>query len=375
MLATTLATAPDGVTEALALVDGLDDALTHGLARVDAEHAARLDSLATAFAGSPLADRITDAVDKIIAGTVTDEHLIALAGARTALLGAAHDALLAGLDADLRRTREALPAAPAAEPGDTGLTGSSAWLRELAITGWRGVDHELAAAATATVQALLKDPARRRLAVLLDGFAGELRAAAPVATLTRVPVRRWADLWSRGLLLSRPAVPDHPAAPVSGRLLILGVDLHEHPTVFRAQVHGLLETTGGVRLIRTSVAAAKVDSITGPSAWRLLAGYPILLGALVGHHSVAVTGMPATATGDLIWHEAQARPGNRSIRSRSPGFSWVRRSPRPPHRSIGTRRRSQSPCCWRATRPAATRSIWAGADCRSISIGCRPPGR
>jgi hypothetical protein len=309
MLATALASAPAGVDEALALVDGFDDALVHGLARVDEERAEALESLAAAFAGSPLADRLADAVGKIIAGAVTDEHLIAVAGARIALLGAVHDALLAGLDAGLGRVREDLPVIP--EPGAGGniLGSSRSWLRELAISGWRGVDHELAAAGTQSVQALLDDPERRRLAVLLDGFAGELRFAAPVATMPRIPVRRWADLWSRALLLSQENALAYPVAPVSGRFRILGVDLHEHPTVFRAQVHGLLETPDGVRLARTSVAAAKVDTITGPAAWRLLDGFPVLLGALAGGLSLEVTDARLTPGGDLIWDETRARAG------------------------------------------------------------------
>jgi hypothetical protein len=310
MLGDVLRARPDGLTEALTLVDGLDDTLVHGLARIDEVRAAALESLAAAFSATPLGDRVADSVGKIIAGTVTDEHLAALAGARSALLGAAHDALLAGVDDALGRSRE--PWSAAAVPADPGhlLAGARSWLRELAIAGWRGVDHEVAGGGVPTVQALIADPTARRLAVLLDGFAAELRAAAPVATLERVPVRRWADLWARALLLAQDGVATQEAAPVEGRLLILGVDLHEHPTVFQAQAHGLLETAGGgVRLVRTSVAAAKVDTISGPSAWRMLAAFPILRTALAERRAVEVSGMPLTPGGDLIWQESRAAAG------------------------------------------------------------------
>jgi hypothetical protein len=309
MLGDALRAQPAGLAEVSALVDGLDDTLVHGLTRIDAERAAALEALAAAVGGSPLADRAADSTGKIIAGTVTDEHLAALAGVRTALLGAAHDALLAGLDAGLGRAREpwsgtAVPAEP-----DHRLAGGRSWLRELAIAGWRGVDHELAGGGAQTIQALTGDPSSRRLAVLLDGFGAELRAAAPVGTLDRIPVRRWADLWTRALLLSQDGYPGFEAAPVDGRLLILGVDLHEHPTVFQAQVHGLLETVDGVRLVRASVAAAKVDTISGPAAWRMLAAFPILRTALVEHRAVEVTRMPLTAAGDLFWDESRAATG------------------------------------------------------------------
>ncbi|MFF5078586.1 hypothetical protein ACFY36_16165 [Actinoplanes sp. NPDC000266] len=309
MLPDALPARPAGFDEVQAVADGLDDALVHGLARLDDERVAALEAVAAAFDSSPLAGRAAEAVGKIVAGTVTDEHLAVLAGCRVALLGAAHDALVAGLDAATGRVREPWPA-PAGPAESSHLTaGSRSWLRELAIAGWRGVDHELAAGGAAAVRALLAEPSGRRLAVLLDGFAAELRATAPVATLPRVPVRRWADLWTRALMLSQDGLPAAPSAPAAGRLLILGADLHEHPTVFRCQVHGLLETGTGVRLVRTSVAAAKVDTISGPSAWRMLGAFPILLSALAEHRSVEVSGMTLTAGGDLIWDESRAAPG------------------------------------------------------------------
>jgi hypothetical protein len=309
MLADALRAHRAGLDEAFALVDGLDDALVHGLARLDDDRAAALDALVAAFSAAPLAERVTDAIGKIISGTVTDEHLAVLAGCRVALLGAAHDALLTDLDTALGRTREPYPAAAASIDAGHLTAGSRSWLRELAIAGWRGVDHELAAGGSQVVQALLAEPSRRRLAVLLDGFAAELRASAPVATLPRVPVRRWADLWARALILSQDGLPADPSAPVDGRLLILGADLHEHPTVFRCEVHGLLETAGGVRLVRTSVAAAKVDTISGASAWRMLSAFPILLAGLAGHRCLDVAQMTLTVGGNLIWDEARASAG------------------------------------------------------------------
>jgi hypothetical protein len=310
MLGDVLRATPAGLPEAVALVDAVDDALVNGLARIDEVRAAALASLAAAFSQAPLGDRVADAVGKIIAGTVTDEHLVALAGARCALLGATHDALLAAVDAALGRVRE--PWSAAAVPADPGhlLAGGRSWLRELAITGWRGVDHEVAGGGAQTVQALLADPSARRLAVLLDGFGAELRAAAPVATLPRIPVRRWADLWSRALLLCQDGFAAYEASRVEGRLLILGVDLHEHPTVFQAQAHGLLETPGGgVRLVRVSLAAAKVDTISGPSAWRMLSTFPILLTALARHRAVEVSGLALSPGGELRWEESRVALG------------------------------------------------------------------
>lgn len=304
-----LGAAEPGADAALDLVNGLDDALVHGLARLGEEPAAALAALAGALAATPLGDRVAEAVEKITAGSVTDEHLAALAGARTALLGAVHDALLARLDGALGRARAEWDGpAPVVAGGLAG--GSRSWLNELAVTGWRGVDHDLVSAADQAIEALLQDPEQRRLAVLLDGLAAELRASSPIATLERLPVRRWGDLWARALLLSQTGRAA-PAERVSGRLLPLGVDVHEHATAVQAQVHWLLEPGGGgqSRLVRAGVAAAKVDTIVGPAIWQLLQGYPVLMGALAEHRSVDVTDLPLLSGGDLVWQEDKARAG------------------------------------------------------------------
>ncbi|MGP3910055.1 hypothetical protein [Nonomuraea sp. 10N515B] len=307
-----LSGAPAGADEALELVAGFDGALVHGFARIGEEPAAALGALAGALAASPLGDRIGESVEKVVAGSIGDEHLAALAGGRAALTGAVHDALLGRLDAALGRTRASWEAAPATggHP-DNLLAGCRVWLRELAIVGWRGVDHDVVSSSDQAIEALLAVPELRGLAVLLDGLAAELRASCPVSTMERVPTRRWADLWMRALLLSQSGSWNGGAEQVSGRLLILGADVHEHATVVRVQVHAILEPAGGApaRLVRTSVAAAKVDTIVGPAMWRLMGGHPVLMGALAEHRSLEITDLPLLAGGDLVWHDDRARAG------------------------------------------------------------------
>ncbi|GAA4099126.1 hypothetical protein [Nonomuraea soli] len=325
-------TSPTGADEALALVDGFDAALEHGLGRLSPEHAAALGALAGAVAATPLGAVAAEAADKLAAGAASDSRLLALAGARAAVLGAVHDALLDGFDTALGRTRapwtptgETPPSAPspsgsspsvplpsASSPSAPSpvnlLAGCRSWLGELAITGWRGVGHDLVAAADPTIEALLAVPSLRRLAVLVDGLAAELRASSPVATMEHLPVRRWADLWSRAMLLTEPQ-PAQAGEPVSGRLLLLGVDVHEHGTAVQIQAHGLLETSGETRLVRTSLAAAKVDTIVGAAVWRLFSAYPVLLSALAKRLTLDITGMTLLPSGDLLWNDDQARGG------------------------------------------------------------------
>ncbi|MFG1779754.1 hypothetical protein ACGFIR_27120 [Micromonospora sp. NPDC049051] len=306
---------PTGLTDALDLVAGLDDALLRGLARVGADDAAALAALAGAFAATPLGDRLAEAVTKVTAGSVAEEHLLALAGARCALFGAAHDALLGQLDSALGRSRAPWAAGAAGPEGDAvaARAGARAWLHEVAVTGWGGLDHELVAGAGAPVEAALAEPRLRRLAVLLDGLAAELRACVPVATMAQPPLRRWADLWARGVLLAQDAATaSSPTAAeeVSGRLLVLGVDVHEHDTAVQAQLHAILEPADGgpPRLVRCAVGAVKVETIVGPALWRLLDAHPVLLAALAERRAVTVTGLPLHGA-DLIWHDDRVRPG------------------------------------------------------------------
>ncbi|MEV0005333.1 hypothetical protein AB0H28_24025 [Micromonospora sp. NPDC050980] len=306
--------APAGLAEALAVVDGVDDALTRGLARIAEPDATALTALAGAVGGTPLAERAGEAARAATTGALTEAHLAVLAGARAALLGAVHDALLDRLDTALHRSR--VPWAAATAPGPpTGAVpgqpadaaparaGARAWLHELALAGWRGADHELLSGAAEPVEAALAEPALRRLAVLLDGLAAELRAGLPVTDPHRLPTRRWADLWARAVLLAAGAATEATAPQkVSGRLLPLGVDVHEHDTAFQAQLHALLEPAGGgtVRLVRITVGAAKVATIVGPAGWRLLDAYPVLLTALAERRALTVTDLPSYG-GDLHW--------------------------------------------------------------------------
>jgi hypothetical protein len=186
------------------------------------------------------------------------------------------------------------------------------WLCDLARAGWRGLDHELAAGAAPVVSAMLPDPALRRAAALLDGFAAELAASCPGATLERIPARRWGDLWARAMVLTLPGAMAAPApGAATGRLLPLGVDLHEHATAAQAQVHAVFEPADGgpARLVRASVSAPKPDTVVGAGVWQLLRPHMSLLAAAAEGRSMDLADMPLTAEGDLLWDDALARTG------------------------------------------------------------------
>ncbi|MFD5844595.1 hypothetical protein [Streptomyces chartreusis] len=315
MRADLLTDAVDGLDEALAAVDGFDEVLVAGLLRPQPAQAHGLAALAEAVAGSPLAARVAEAAEKTAAGAAGEDHFVALAAARTALLGSVHDALVLRIEEAVGRPRDERSAAAAgdAECAVNLLTAARSWLCDVARAGWQGIDHELVGGAAPVVSAMLPDAALRRLATLLDGFAAELAASCPGATLERIPVRRWADLWSRAMLLTVPgAAASAPGGTeATGRLLPLGVDVQEHATAVQAQVHAVFEPADGgtARLVRASVSAPKPDTVVGAGLWQLLRPHMSLLAAVSEGRAMELDAMPLTGEGDLIWDDARARTG------------------------------------------------------------------
>jgi hypothetical protein len=314
MRADLLARSPDGVDEAFAAVDAFDQALTRGLLRLPPAQAAGLTQLAEAVANTPLASRVAEAAEKAAAGVAAEEHFVALAAARTALLGAIHDALMAQVQEATGRLASAPEAVPAtgSEAPKNLLTAARSWLSDLARAGWQGLDSDLVSGSAPVVSAMLPDMELRRLAALLDGFAAELAASCPGATMERFPARRWADLWSRALLLTLPGGMAAAAIEkATGRLLPLGIDLQEHATVVQAQVHAVFEPADGTqpRLVRASVSAPKPDTVIGAGLWQLLRPHMSLLSAFSEGRAMELTDMPLTAEGDLIWSDEHARRG------------------------------------------------------------------
>jgi hypothetical protein len=312
MRADLLASTPDGVDEAFAAIDAFDQALTGGLLRPQPAQAAGLTQLAEAVANTPLASRVAEATEKAAAGVAAEDHFVALAAARTALLGAIHDALMAQVQEVTGRSASAPEAALATggEAAENLLTAARSWLSDLARAGWQGLDSDVVAGSVPVVSAMLPDLKLRRLAVLLDGFAAELAASCPGATMERFPARRWADLWSRALLLTLPGGMAATATEkATGRLLPLGIDLQEHATAVQAQVHAVFEPADGTqqRLVRASVSAPKPDTVIGAGLWQLLRPHMSLLDAFSEGRAMELTDMPLTAEGDLIWSDERAR--------------------------------------------------------------------
>jgi hypothetical protein len=289
---------PD-VATALALADGLDGALSAGLARLVPQQRAALTSFANAFAGSPLGGAANQAVSALAGGDPSAHHLVVLAAARAGLFGAVADALLAERGITLAPVEVEAAPSPTAEQKPR-LDGLRPWLVEVALAGFSQLDAATLAPILPTVSAIQQTPGLERLAGVVTGFMNELLDHAPTSALPEVPARRWADLWTR-CLLATVALPERVSSnAVSGRLAVLGADVRQHEQLVSCVVHGVFDSGDGVRrFVRTTLSSWKVDAIAGADVWNLLRPKAPVLVAALG--SPAILGVSGTlsATGEL----------------------------------------------------------------------------
>lgn len=307
-----LASIPERVMQAGRLIDGFDQCLLAGFGRLGADHSAALGRLGRAFAGTPLAKAIDQALSSLRANVFEPRHLAVLAAARVALQGARYDALLADAAHALGRSNE--PESPAAEsaevsPANVLCDAARQWLMELALCGLKQLDASALAPFSATLENIESAPALARLAALLGGFRHEMLAALPIKAASDVPLYRWADLWATamvGSLQGEKCSPDglRDATKASGTLTALGVDLRQHGSFASAVIYSLLEpASGGPRVVRITLSSFKVDAIGGREVWRCFAQAPLLplLRAVGERLPLKISDMTLLATGDLLW--------------------------------------------------------------------------
>jgi hypothetical protein len=310
-----LASRPGGVDEALGLVERFDRALLHGFARLGDEQREPLEALAGAFAGSPLGPAVAEAVAAVGRSEFVPRYFLALASARVALLGAAHDALVA-------QAREAL-GRPAPEPGveeppprppggsAAALASVQQWLAELAIAGLKQLEETTIAPFAATLENLQADPELTGLAALLTGFSIELLRSLPAARRPELPGFRWGDLWSAGLVRTQQLPGPPTFREAGGTLTPLGLDVQSHENFVCAVLYALLDDGSAMRTVRVPFAGYKVDVIAGAEAWDLFEPHeePVL-GALAGHKALRVTKAELRSDGDLILRAPPAVVGS-----------------------------------------------------------------
>lgn len=309
-----LRTAPDLVAPVAELIGRVDEALVAGFGRLAGAQLEALAEFARGFDGTPLAGALQAAIAGVGRSEFLDRHFAALAAARGAALGAMHDALVAQACAALGRPRPelaALPDAPAQAPAPRVavlLESVRQWLMELAIAGLANLEVDMLLPFQTTLDAVMAEPALVRHAALLSGLLDELSTVFPAHGAPEVPRTRWADLWSRAMILALAAPAPAPARPAVGELRIFATDLRQHNNFANLVAYGALHEPGRPpQLVRVSVSAFKVDVLQGDDLGGLLGEIGgKLLAAIAGGQAVKIDGMPLLATGDLVWQDARA---------------------------------------------------------------------
>lgn len=309
---------PQGYAEVESLLSRIDACFSLGFSRLGADQLEGLASVARTFTGTPMGERLKDAVEGLARAEFREDHLITIAAARQALQGAQHDALMgAAIDSGLalHRDERAQPAAPGdPKPALVTWMGSTRqWLLEVALAGFMQIEQETVLPFIATLDQLQQHEESARLAMLISGFIHELLDSMPVGNMAALPLRRWSDLWAR-TMISALALPPYPEVQkVSGHVHLIGVDLRHHSHAISAVFHGILTPDEGqdgmARHIKITASGYKVDVLDEDEAWQVLdlARFDSLVEAYTRDKSLHLNGMDMVGAGDLLWDPAKAQ--------------------------------------------------------------------
>ena len=309
---------PPGIEDSETLLSDLDELFRTGFARLSDEAGVHLQTLEAAFAGTPFAEALADALRAIAQHEFLEHHFAVVALARASLQGAQHDSLRAQACGALGKT---IPSSDAPTPSEEVVSEPQIelwcesirqWLMELALTGFAHLDSETMAAFFQSLEEIQRDPRMMRHAALLNGWLREMLA---VHEADEIPLRRWVDMWTRAFVLST-ATPDVPSNENgSGSLYILACELQQHDVSASLCVHAYLAPQGSETkmLCRIRITTFKVDVIVGAELRELFVGIaPKLLAALSEERVLELDAMPITPTGDILWDDGRARLGESS---------------------------------------------------------------
>src|SRR5262249_46356154 len=183
---------------------------------------------------------------------------------------------------------------------------------EVALAGFANLGTDVLLPFQATLEPIQGEPRLARHGALLGGFLDELLSVFPASGTPEVPLFRWADLWSRAMVLAADVPAPVPARPVSGALRLFAADLRQHATFASLTSFGVLREAGDkpARIVRAAVSAYKVDVIQGDELAPLLGEVGSnLLKALGNGLELSLKDVPLSATNDLFWDDSKASVG------------------------------------------------------------------
>ena len=293
---------PDGIKESLALLNQMDHCLLTGFSRLSIEQIAFFEKLGAIFSGTAFEQPLSDFVAACRITTFKMEDFVHLAAARSALNGAIYDALLGQVSTELNYHFDSI-VATSTKIEHPLLTSCAEWLKEIALVGFESLQKEQLNQFSQTLDNLLENASFRPQSTLLTGLVNELSYSIPIGNGKPVPLRRWADLWSKAMMNCQGQLQEAQVKEISGVFQVLGSEILQHNNVVALRVYGLLELDGAKKFTQFSVQAFKVDTIVGFESWKLFVDFPKLLKALSDNLAISLAGIRMYPNGVLVWEE------------------------------------------------------------------------
>jgi len=319
----TLSTLPEGIQASIDLIADFDQCFLAGFANLERSHEKTLASWQRIFSGTPLHQPLIEACAALQRNEFVEHHFTVLAATRTALQGSLFDALQQHVRDALGRPRisEVVscdrannPAndesAEIPEPLSVWLENIRHWLMEIALVGYTRLDITTLVPFLPALEQIQKEPHLTRQAALLTGFLNELLHSVPIASSNDIPLYRWGDLWSQGMVSALNPIPLPQPQSVSGTLTILGIDLRHHDNLVSLVAYGVFNVDESMQLVRSTFSAYKVDAISGDEIWLLFPDAAPLLNAFAQNKRVQLDDVLLLPTGDLLWNN-NGTPANK----------------------------------------------------------------
>ena len=293
---------PAGIQESLALLNQIDNCLLTGFSRLSTEQITFFRSLTAIFSGTAFEQALSSLAEACKITTFKMEHFVHLAAARSALNGAIYDALLEQVATELNYQFDPITATTtkAAHPL---LTSCAEWLKEIALVGFESLQQEQLHAFSQTLDNLMENTALRQQSTLLTGLVNELGYSIPIGNGKPIPLRRWADLWSKAMMNCQGKLQEDEVQIVSGVFEVVGSEILQHNNAVALRVYGLLEIDKVKKITQFSVQVFKVDTIVGFESWKLFSGFPKLLKTLSKSLAISLDGVRMYPNGVWQWEE------------------------------------------------------------------------
>lgn len=298
------------VENTFAAITNFDRCFATGFANLNGQLSEAIVSLERIFTGTPLSESVQLAVKAISQNEFSVRHFTVLAAARTALQGALFDSLQERSFTALGRKDNKEKESNFTQINSSVLAERESiqhWLMEIAIVGFARLDVSALIPFTGTLEQIQANPEAIDLAGLLTGFYRELIDRIPIKEIDTIPLYRWVDLWSRGML-GQSLLLDN--IEVYGTLELFGLDLRHHDNLVCFTIYGLLNSGAEIRAVKVTMSAYKVDAITGDEIWLLFPEADLLLNAFCENKTLAIEKMPMLSTGDLLWDGSKAKIGH-----------------------------------------------------------------